>query len=258
MKTIYFREKIKSVFYYDLEEGLVESDINQLALYLKDRRLKEIKQGNTIYLLDEESLKCKINLNCFACTKSTHYGCCCGSPCPLSVRNMNTFNRHELLIEESVKALDIEAYEKIKSLKGVLTFNGKVKTIDDHCALLINDKGTYKCLAHKYALENNISPYELTSLSCLMYPLEILELTDTNNQLYFLITSVVDREFAEKFGRWGSYDSLETDLKCLDITKHNNSFNKKDYKEVYKVNKSLLIHEFGEALYEELEKAMHV
>lgn len=249
-------ESIREVDYYDLDEGLIDQDILALKDYLKNRKLSSIDLNGQVFLIDEKALKMPINLNCFACTKRHQYGCCCGSPCAMSEKNMALLDRHILPMEEAVRMLDEQQYEKLMSNGGFLTANGKIKAFDGHCAFLVEEEGVYKCMPHKYALEQNLSIYELCPLSCLMYPLEILELVTDKHKKIFLLTAAVEEKFAERFSRWGSYESLEVELRCIYKEKHDELFKKEDYEAVYHVNALLIAHEFNETLVQSLQKIL--
>lgn len=240
--------------YYDLKEGLEEEELEKLKYYLGQRKLGVIEQDEQVFLIDLQGLKEEINLNCFECTKKYQYGCCCGTPCGFSDKNMSLFDKHMLKIEEALKAVDSEQYEKLQKNGGFMTANGKLKAFDGHCALLIKEEGVYKCMAHKYALEQSIPSYDLCPLSCLMYPLEVIELVTNKGKKVYLLTSVVDETFAKEFGRWGSYESLKVELKCIHKTEHDNIFKVEDYYPVYEVNKDLIIHEFGDDIYRAIHK----
>ena len=240
--------------YYDLDEGMTDSDLNALKVYLCEKNLGVVDYNEQVFLIDREALGKMINLNCFECTKIHKYGCCCGSPCGLSSQNMKLFDQHMLLVEEAVRAIDVEQYKKLLENGGFLTANGLIKAYEGHCALLVQQEGVYKCIAHQYALEKQIPIYDLCPLSCLMYPLEIIELITDKRKKVILLTSVVDEKFADQFGRWGSYASLEVELRCIHEEAHNTIFKAEDYRPVYEVNKGLLEHEFGKAVYKGVKK----
>ena len=245
-----------SVAYYDLDEALDSKEMTRLKQYLENRRLAMTEINEAVYLIDEEALKEEINLNCFACTKKYQYGCCCGTPCGFSEKNMRLFDRHMLQMEEAIKEIDEKQYERLQNQGGFMTVNGKLRAYDGHCSLLVEEDGCYKCIAHKYALDRAIPVYELCPLSCLMYPLEILELMTTKRKKVVLLTSVTEADFAESFGRWGSYESLEVDLKCIHKKEHDEVFKEKDYKPIYEVNQGLIMHEFGQELYKGIKYLM--
>lgn len=240
--------------YYDLDEGMTSGDLNALKGYLSQRNLGMIDYNEQVFLIDSEALRKAINLNCFECTKIHEYGCCCGSPCGMSPKNMKLFDKHMLSMEEAVKAIDLKQYKKLEASGGFMTANGLIKAYDGHCALLIQHEGVYKCMAHKYALDEHIPIYDLCPLSCLMYPLEIIELTTDKRKKVILFTSVVDEAFANQFGRWGSYEQLEVELRCIHQEAHNTIFKAEDYRPVYQVNEGLITYEFGEALYRGIKK----
>lgn len=254
MRLMHLIENLKEVYYYDLDEGMIWEDIQKFKSYLKERKLTRIEQAGRSVLVDEKALKEKINLNCFECTKRFQYGCCCGSPCAMSDKNLEQFCRQLPSIEAHLKKIDEEQYEKVRSKGGFLSANGKIKAFDGHCSLLVLHEGVYKCLAHKYALEEGIPIYELCPLSCLMYPMEILELITKKKKTIWLITSAVEEDFAEHFSRWGSYKSLKVEMRCLHENEANAVFKKENYASVFEVNRNLLSHEFGKEVVQWVEE----
>ncbi len=240
---------ICDVGYYDLQE-FFGGDLKAFKAYLQQRKLGIIEYGERIFLVDIEGIKHRINLNCFECTKKHPYGCCCGSPCDMSKRNKLCFDVHEAAIAEEVKKIDSASYNIIKQTGGFVFFDGHINECNGHCALLVCHEGSYKCISHKYALEHQISIYEICPLSCLMYPLEIMTLFTDKQKRIMYITSAVEEDFATTYGRWGSYKELDVELRCINEKLADDTFKKEDYKPIYEVNKGLLTHEFGEAVYE--------
>ena len=248
-------ETVIDAEYYDIEDGFT-SQLEDLKSYIMSQKISLVEEGERLFLIDEEALKKEINLNCFECTKLYQYGCCCGSPCNLGSRNRKNFDRHLLNIEGAVKAYDQRTYEKILSKGGLVASDGSINECDGHCALLVEEEGVYKCIAHSYALQRDIPVYSLCPLSCLMYPLEIIELITNKQRQIILLASVVDETFANKLGRWGSYNTLEVELRCINKQEHNAIFREEDYRPVYQVNKGLLCHEFGELFYSGLVEVL--
>lgn len=253
IKITHTLEQIKEVVYYDMEEGLTDEEIEGLKAYLTNCELATISYKEQFYIIDRKALMTEINLNCFACTKHYNYGCCCGSPCAMSDKTSQLLDKHLLAIEEGIKAIDEQQYETVRKHGGLLKANGDIRTIEGHCSLLVLHEDTYKCMVHKYALDQKLSIYELCSLSCLMYPLEILELWLKKGRSIYLLTAAINQEHAALFTRWGSYDSLKTELRCLDKKAHNELFKEADYRPVYQVAEGLIKHELGTSLYEGLD-----
>lgn len=242
-------ESVREVDYYDLDEGLTDEDCTLLKEYLKGRKLSTMEQKGQFFLIDSKALSAEINLNCFECTKRHQYGCCCGSPCAMSEKNMALLDRHMVAMEDALKGIDENQYQTLMSKGGFVSANGEIKAFDGHCAFLIHHEGVYKCMAHKYALDEQIPIYALCPLSCLMYPLEIMELITDKRRKIYLITSAVEETFAATFSRWGSYTSLDVELRCIQKEGADEGFKKENYQPVYKVNKGLLTYEFGQGFY---------
>lgn len=244
-------EKVDEIAYYDLDEVCEEE--KAFKEYLGERPLTIIENGERLFLIDEEALSIPIYLNCFECTKIYRYGCCCGSPCDMSEKNKKVFKRHQKKIEEAMKGLSQTDYERMIEKGGFITRDGSINAYEGRCAMLVEHEGVYKCMPHKYALDNDIPIYDLCPLSCLMYPLEIIEFIVGYKTEAIFLTSAVEEGFAETFSRWGSYKKLEVDLRCLNQKAHNEQFKEENYKPVYKVNEGLLSHEFSKAFYRAIE-----
>lgn len=254
-------EALWAVEYYDIDEsftsyldGSFEKDMAKFKAYLANRNLGIIEYGELVFLVDKEALAKEINLNCFECTKIYQYGCCCGSPCDMSAKNKKMFDKHSLRMQAEVKKIDEQQYDAIIANGGFINSEGVIKEFEGHCSLLIEHEGVSKCIAHKYALDYQIPIYDICPLSCLMYPLEIMELITNKQKTVILLTSVLEETFENEFGRWGSYKTLDVDLRCINKSAHNEIFREKDYKPVYEVNKHLLMHEFDDMIYKGIEK----
>lgn len=241
-----------SVDYYDLDEG-VTKDLKAFKEFLAYRKLVTMDIGEQLYLVDTVALEKEINLNCFECTKLYQYGCCCGSPCQMSKKNQKLLDQHLNGLSQEMRRLNEKYYDEVMVKGGFMSFDGSIKSCDERCSLLVEHEGVHKCMAHKYALENEISIYEICPLSCLMYPLEIIELITDKKRKVILLTSVVEEDLAKTYGRWGSYKELNIDHRCINKEAHNEIFKLEDYKPVYKVNKNLINHEFGKEVYKGLE-----
>lgn len=247
---------IREADYYDLDLGLDDEEIERLKNYLFRQKLAVIEKDETLFIIDRDVLRKKINLNCFECTKKHRYGCCCGSPCEMSDKNRMLLEEHVIQIEERVKEIDPEQYENLMRHGGALAANGKIKAFDGHCALLVEENGMHKCIAHQYALEQAIEVYELCPLSCLMYPFEIIELIGHKHKTAILLTAAVKKSPMIDLSRWGSYESLEVGLKCIDETYEDEIFRSEKARSIYEVNQKLIEHEFGEAISSAIQKVL--
>lgn len=241
-----------SVEYYDLDEGVTQ-DLKAFKEFLTHRKLVAMDIGEQLYLVDTVALEKEINLNCFECTRLYGYGCCCGSPCQMSRKNQKHLDQHLNGLAQEMRDLNEKYYDEVMIKGGFMSFDGSIKSCDERCSLLVEDEGVHKCMAHKYALEHEIAIYEFCPLSCLMYPLEIIELITDKKRKVILLTSVVEEDLARNYGRWGSYKGLNIDHRCINKETHNEIFKLEDYKPVYEVNKNLMDHEFGKEVYKGLE-----
>ncbi|PHV72228.1 hypothetical protein CS063_01770 [Sporanaerobium hydrogeniformans] len=248
-------QSVLEVGYYDLKEYFTY-DVGIFRDYLLQKNLGVIDHGDRVYLVDIQALKKPIYLNCFDCTKIHQYGCCCGSPCDFGGRNLKNFKMHLPFIEEEVRYADEVSYQAIKERGGFIRNEGQIRAYNGHCTLLIKEGESYKCVAHKYALDHQIPIYDLCPLSCLMYPLEIMELITNKQKKILFFTSVIDPYFANKFGRWGSYASLGMEMRCLKKEAHNEIFKEEHYRPVYEVNRELICHEWGKLFFDALKVLM--
>lgn len=248
-------KSLSEVAYYDLFEVSGEP-IGAFRRYIASKQMGIVEWGDRIFLVDKEALKRPINLNCFECTKIYKYGCCCGSPCDYGTRNKKVFDTHAEGIAKALEKVEKEHYDAVMASGGMVDSEGVIGEVNGRCALLVAHEGVYKCIVHKYGLDEGIPIYEVCPLSCLLYPLEILELITDKQKKVILFTSVLEDDFAKRFGRWGSYSSLDVDLRCLSQKAHDAQFKEADYKPIYEVNKGLLTHEFGPIIYEGITKLL--
>ena len=256
---------IRETFYYDVKH-IYGPDIQLLEKKMQGRKIGILDWGDKVFLIDEKALTKPINLNCMACTSKHDYGCCCGSPCNYSNKNLKIFKAHEEEIMSELKRIEPAYYEAIQSKFAkeescgqveLVGFDGTVGECEGRCMLLVREDGFGKCLAHKYALEHQMPIYTISPLSCLMFPFEVIEMINDKNKRLFLLTGVVEDDLAESIGRWGSYSRLGIPLPCTDVSLCNDEFKKADYQPVYKVNKGLITHEFGTILYEGLALSLN-
>ena len=245
-------DNLWSIEYYDLDESVTE-DLKAFKGFLTHRKLVTMDIGAQLYLVDTVALEKEINLNCFECTRLYKYGCCCGSPCQMSRKNQKYLDEHLDSLSQEMRALNEKYYDEVMIKGGFMSFDGSIKSCDERCSLLVEHEGVHKCMAHKYALEHEISIYEFCPLSCLMYPLEIIELITDKKRKVILLTSVVEEDLAKTYGRWGSYKGLNIEHRCINKEAHNEIFKLEEYKPVYEVNKNLIDHEFGKEVYKGLE-----
>lgn len=257
-------ESIRETAYYDISD-LYGPEVPFLKKYLMSAKLAVIDWGEKVFLIDQEALQQKINLNCEACTLQHPYGCCCGSPCHYSKKNLTHYKAHEKHILEALKAAEPDRYSAIaQQLTGsptascfeMVDFQGTIGECEGRCMLLVRQSGAGRCIVHQYAQRHELPVYELAPLSCLLFPLEIIICYTDKGRKLTLLTSVVSEEAAENLGRWGSYKPLDLTLCCIQEEKHGGLFKKEDYKPVYEVNEKLITHEWEAAFYQALTLAV--
>lgn len=254
-----------SVGYYDLDVMFTDEQLGSFVKFLKGRDLAFIHNDGDDFIIDKELLAHVINMDCFNCYKYNQRGCCFDSPFPMSQATLENFEFHAVDIAKTLAEYlggEADGMEQLSSLicHGGLLDNGEVNAANGRCAFLVKDKSpsdSMICVIHRFALEHKIPIYELSPLSCLMFPVEILTVY-CGDEYYYYIGSVCDQDFWNQFGRWFNYSTRDNfDLRCLDQGKHaKDGFAKKKYRPVYQEFKGLLTHEFGEAFYKNLCKVM--
>lgn len=258
-------DKITGAGYYDLE-WLLDGDMDELKQYLRSCSLSMIEWMEYTILIDEKALTEKVNLNCSACTQKNKFGCCCGSPCHMSQKNVANYRKYKEQINRRFHEIDPVRYRELLghqkkalsvtdyTLLELVDEQGFIREYDGRCQLLVRKDGMARCLTHLFALEKGISVYELSPLSCLMFPLELLVFITEDGKYVMLITGALEKEFSKKFGRWGGYREHHLEFQCVDLKNHDQLFEEKDYKPLYKVSKELLVHEFSEQVYKQIEQ----
>lgn len=253
-------DSIQAAAYYDAQM-LFDGEMDELKKYLKKRCLETFEWNQYIIMLDKKALKEEINLCCGKCTRKNEFGCCCGSPCNMSKHNLKNYKKYQEEINARFYEINPVRYAELlhyqRAEEAILNLVSEEGFIGEHngrCNLLVRKDGMARCITHLFALEHEISPYELSPLSCLMFPLELLVFITQQGKNILLITSAVDNEFSKKYGRWGGYREHHLEFQCVDKKSHDKVFTKSDYHPVYEVSKKLLVHEFGLALYRKIEE----
>lgn len=253
-------DSISASAYYDAEI-LFDGEIDELKKYLKERSLETFEWDQYVIMLDKKALKEEVNLCCEKCTRKNEFGCCCGSPCNMSKCNLKNYRKYQKEINKRFYEIDPVRYAELledqKTDGGVLNLVDEEGFIGEHngrCNLLVRKDGMARCITHLFAIEQGISPYELSPLSCLMFPVELFSLLTREGKNILLVTSAVDNEFSTKYGRWGGYRNHHLEFQCVDKKSHDEAFTKSDYHPLYKVSEKLITHEFGVSLYKKIEE----
>lgn len=240
--------------YYDINSKLSDNEFKSLIKYIRQHsdNMVVFEHDNTVFIADLFMLKKRVNLNCFYC--ENRYGCCGGSPCKMSDKAKRYFNNHAGNIVDLIRDSDYSRYNDIIANGGFIKKNGSITEYDGRCSFLVEEDGIYKCAIRKYASDNSISKYDICSLSCLLFPLEIIRLYGYREAVYF-ITSIADMNVWDKIGRWENFGRDENmSMKCLFEEQNDSVFGKRDYRPVYMVQRELIEHEFGVSVYELISK----
>lgn len=242
--------------YYDIRYYLSDESFTELCNNLLSR-LSQLVLINDNIIIDKMMLAKEINLDCFHC--KNQYGCCDGSPHNMNIKQKRVFNKYADKIVDLIRVNDSERYRTLLSNSGWISKGGHINEYKKCCSFVIYKDGITKCAIHKFANDNDINIYDICPLSCLMFPMDIIELRDNNGGCIYYVTSIADYEFWSKFGRWGNYEECneEFSVQCIYKKQHGKTeFKLKDYKPVWKINRDLLIYIFGNDVYKQICKIM--
>lgn len=112
------------------------------------------------------------------------------------------FDLHAGKIVDLIRENDYTRYNSILANGGFISSTGDISEFDSCCSFFMFDDGASKCSIHKYACDNDISIYDICPLSCLLFPMEIIELHGETDS--YFITSIVDYDFWNIFLDVGS------------------------------------------------------
>lgn len=228
----------------------------------KQSRLKQIHQ----YYIDTVSLLGLFNLDCSHC-HDAHFVSCCDRGRPYAPEETTLINLQPHAKQIVSNHLSQQHYDAFIS-KGYIEmseetdFYQNFTMCNENCFFLTEGKQKY-CSIHRHAIENEVSVFSIKPLSCLMYPLDMIEIDG-----HILITAL--HEDTESFCRWG--DDYFTQFLCAnpnlrtnindagDRTRSNMKKNIPSeifalhrYEPAYRWGKETIIHLFGRELYSEME-----
>ncbi|EFV74625.1 MULTISPECIES: hypothetical protein [Bacillaceae] len=165
-----------------------------MATVLKENLDKYISQNYNISvfefmgnLFDIKSLSRPVNLDCMNCHLAHFSLCCDGSPYPPTKEDINkVYNHVDNIFKETQSNSDYFKSKKYYSENGILDKNG---SFIEHCgkcifSIKIGEKGSHGCAIHGYAIKNNINYTKLKPKGCMMYPLDIVKLSDNSDFVF--------------------------------------------------------------------------
>lgn len=237
--------------YYRLD-GILSSQKNRKFLaFLNEKYESGVLACVGNVLVDTKALNEKINLDCFNCAKLNPYGCCYSSPCALTAEESEFLLAH---MADIVHGRFSEEEENHMIAYGVVDFNeddNLVPLQHDHgCAFLMTTKEGYRlCAIKNWCIAHDEDIVGKCPSSCIMFPLDIMELTVNEEDTYYFVTSILDDDYAVPFSRWGV--GTGSGFQCLGKGKVPDEYKGKIFKPegfvpVYQEFSSLLNSWFGE------------
>ena len=180
---------------------LTEGEAYHLQKYWKKaQRVGEIFEWGR-FELDTAALQNLVLLDCANCHRA-HFESCCegGYPFPPSAELLPVLDEH--LPEIAARHLDAGTREHLQA-KGLYECHVEtaghpmIGTYGANCLFCRVEGAGPACMAHRYAIEEGRRPEALKPLSCLLYPLDLIE----NAEVRVRITALT--EATSRFSRWG-------------------------------------------------------
>lgn len=227
-------------------------------------KLIELIQTNQIIckenlLIDVHSLTKLVNLDCTNCHKILENGCCGGSPLHFPAKSMiNIFDNIDNIIEGRFS----EEQKSIMKKEGIFERFMKVLLVPKNtkwgCVFLMEtNEGVKRCAIKDWCLCNDKEITEFCSTSCLIFPLEIMQLKSANGEDYYCITSTLNEDFTSKYSRWGNLSTVKYPCLSYDNVPEQYKgqiFKKEEYVPIYIVFKELIEKWFGIDTYKTIEE----
>ncbi|TDK54748.1 DUF3109 family protein [Bacillus salipaludis] len=236
-------------------------------------------------LFDIKSLNRLVNLDCLNCYYAHTRLCCEGSPYPPIKEDIKEI---EHIVDKIFR--DTQSHEDYKQTKkhinniGLINQEGSFTSNCNKCIFFIrhDSAGNHVCAIHSFALKNNIDYTTLKPKGCMMYPIDMVDLTDGKRFIFGAdeetVIDIIESEDGsinmatdnKGFSRWNSHDLQficlnRKERKLILDTKRTQSifgksslpdsmFKLKDYIPAYMQEKNLLISLFGMDSYKFIEK----
>lgn len=244
--------------YYLLDSFLSRNKrINFVNFLFNKNKNNEIEIYKNI-IFDKVGLTSKVNLDCFNCSKLNTHVCCYGSPCALTAEESENLLNN---IFDIVK----DRFDK-DTLNTMLAYGMVYEDEDGNlvplqyehgCSFLMTTKEGYRlCAIKNWCIANKIDIVGMCPSSCIMFPLDILEII-CDGKKYYYITSILDDTYAVKFSRWGV--GTGSGYQCLGKGKipkeyKGKMFLKDKFVEVYKEFEYLIKSWFDAETYDFIDK----
>jgi len=181
---------------------LAEREVYHLGKYLKKARQSGGIVAYEQFDLDLAALVTPVQLDCENCHLAHHESCCEGGfPFPPERDLLAVIDEHSAGIlsrfftdESAMQIGEQGLFEAFLETDGHPT----ITTLDGNCAFCRVEGQGPACMAHRYALEIEMKPEDIKPLSCLLYPLDLIEHEETGRVLITALTANTAR-----FSRWG-------------------------------------------------------
>jgi len=230
-------------------------------------------------LYDIKSLSRLVNLDCLNCRSAHTRLCCNGSPYTPNSEDINIVRTNLSNIIHTVESYNEDNnIAKVIEDKGFLNDKGTFIDNCGRCVFSVKIPGADVCGIHAYALENDMKYTSLKPKSCLMYPLDMIELKNGQHFIFGITEgTVIEVEETKNgnlnlkkdnqgFSRWNITDldfvcvnkkhrenileTKKTKSKVIRGTLPKTMFKVEDYKPIYEEEKNVLIELFGEDAYQ--------
>ncbi|RNB85079.1 DUF3109 family protein [Brevibacillus fluminis] len=234
--------KLESYRYYGTSDPMSGKEAYQCDRYVKRQKANLYVYGR--YLLDMPALMRPFHLDCWQCRKA-HRETCCENGQPYAVADW------QKPILDAAAGEIVERYFPQQAKESVVrhgiwdTFNtvGSLRSQHGNCVFFKEINGRNCCAIHAFAESDGKDVYQLKPFSCMLYPLELIEMGDT-----LLITALTDE--TAHFSRWG-FDYLEqfycASLDRRKLAKHldHSLFSLEGYRPAYEWNEFIIHQAFG-------------
>lgn len=242
--------KIKNAIFYNRDTEfpyMSKKAITSLEKYLGSHTFPIVEIDGQKYMFDVEQLSKRIDFHmCEKC--STVYGnkfCCCDGPSySFDTITYEKVKEYETEIRQTIERYDTNFANIIdnkplfddewQSMAEIKTDKGS------RCScLVVLPNGVGRCAIKLLAIDKCIDFFDICNMSCLLEPLEVIDIISSDDSKIRFITSIVgihEQDFIR-------FDWLELNLCCC---------NSKYGKPVYKEMKQFIVHEFGLKVYNKI------
>lgn len=254
---------------------LTENEAYHLQKYWKKGRKSGAIKAWETYDLDLPALNTPVLLDCGHCHSAHHESCCEGGfPFPPAAEQLPLLEQHlpaiaarHLHAGKQERLSQRGLYERHYETAGLPT----IATHDGNCLFCTVEGGGPACAAHRYALEEQLSPQQMKPFSCSLFPLELI--ADEDGRV--LVTALTAE--TAKFSRWGN--AYRNDFVCANLPLRlqaertpgapeissnvrrelaEDVFAPQRYRPAWLEMKEILCNTFGEALWQQIEASCKV